>query len=715
MNFKIYIIFILSGFIFTAGAQEYVTGIQVNEAVAIEAVKMDINNNQSSRDIEDEDTDPVLLPFFDDFSTSNISPDQMKWDGYSVFVNKDFAYMPVNVGAATLDAIDNKGKVYKDATWVPFKADELMSNTIRLDSLFDPITRKLSPADSVYFSFFYQPQGVGDAPQESDSLILEYSRETGDMVFSHMDSVQVSVNIYMQSENDTIWPLDTLWAPGGCNPEVFTINYEILVWGDEIEVACDSVFVKEVVWDRIWYAEGMSLEDFYTEHGRYMKQVMIPITDTSYFKDNFRFRFRNYASVSNENYPASWRSNGDQWNIDYVYLNWNRFKGDTTYRALTFSQRAPSFLKNYEVMPYRQYRYSPTSNTNPDFRLYIANLDNIEHNTKYSYHVQQVNGSFAYSYDGGSCNLMPFYEVGFQQCVGCGSAHACPPVNSVFSLDYDRDTTSYIIKHYISDSSDQNSIVDSAIYHQGFYNYYAYDDGTPEGGYGVQSDIGSIASQFNLNVADTLWGVQMYFNRTLNDANEFYFDLVVWSDNNGKPGEELFREEGKKVEWEDGLYHFYPYMLDEPKVITGTVYIGFEQVRKEYFNIGLDANNDNQDKNFAYYFDEWHKSTVPGSLMIRPMVGPEMILSVNNSSDNEEIAELKIYPNPASTYFRIANSDIKDDPNAELAIFNIYGQKVHQQIGVNSIVHTTSQSPGVYIVKIQSHGRNYSAKLLINR
>lgn len=697
--------------------QEFVTGIQINEAVALEAKKVALENKLYNCDT-DRQVESIQLPFFDDFSTSNIFPDQSLWDGRSVFVNKDFPYMPVNIGVATFDAIDSSGNIYSTGSIAPFEADRLTTQNIRLDSIFIQDARKLTPADSVYLSFFYQPQGVGDIPQLRDSLILEFSRYTGNLIFSHMDSITVISNIYLQNPGDTIKALDTLWAPAsmGCNPLVFTIAYVNTPWGDSVTVACDTVIVPEINWDRMWYSEGLSLEEFKLEYNRDMLQVMIPVTDTSYFIDEFRFRFRNYASLSNENYPASWRSNGDQWNIDYVYLNYNRSKGDTTYRALTFSQRAPSFLRNYEVMPYRQYKASPGSNTSLSFRMYIANLDKIEHNTKYSYHVKQVDGNFKYDYFGGSCNLLPFYEFGFQKCEGCGSAHACPPVNSLFSLDYDRDTTSYIIKHYISDSSDQNSIVDSAIYKQGFYNYYAYDDGTPEVGWGVDGTAGAqVAYQFTLSMADTLWGVQMYFNRTLNNANEFLFDLLVWSDNNGRPGEVIYRLENRKVKWEDGLYRFYPYMLNEPLMLAGVFYVGWEKFNPDNMNIGMDANNNAQDKIFYKTELDWFNASVQGALLIRPIIGSNLVLSANEILTDNDINSIKVFPNPTSGYFSISNAEIENDPNAELKIYNVYGLEMLHKKEISSRVDISSLTVGIYIVRVSSKSKHYTAKLLINR
>jgi len=347
--------------------------------------------------------------------------------------------------------------------------------------------------------------------------------------------------------------------------------------------------------------------------------------------------------------------------------------------------------------------------------MYITNLDNIEHNTKYSYHISQVAGDFDFDYYGGSCNLKPFYEVGFQICDGCGAAHACPPT-TLFAIDFSIDTVSYIIKHYISDSSANNSIVDSAIYHQGFYNYFAYDDGTPEGGWGVDGEEGAkVAYQFTLSKADTLWGVQMYFNRTYSNANEVFFDLLVWSDNNGKPGEIVYRLENQKVKWADGLYHFYPYMLSEPLLVAGTFYVGWQRSGQYKLNIGFDANNDAHSKIFHMNYNEWSTASYPGALLVRPIVGSDMILSTYDLSPVVGIQKIRVFPNPAATYFSILDKDLKNDPYAELKLYSMIGVEVLNQVGVDSKINISYLTNGIYIVKVLSEGKYYTSKLLINR
>ena len=713
--FKYLFAFSLVLFATVALAQEVLTGLSFNEAVRRESAR--IAEQQKTNMLVQEELPVLTLPFFDDFTTSNIVPDKSKWLDRSVFINKDFPYFPVNIGAATFDALDSTGKVYERAEWVPFEADMLTSNAIRLDSVFDPVVRSLSPSDSLYLSFFYQPQGYGRKPEPQDTLILEFSY-MGDTVFAYYDTVMVPLNEILASPLDTIYSGDTIRTPEsyGCDPGLYKISFNTYDWEDVVWLPCDSVMLPKTEWKKVWQVDGSSLEEFVQKHDRYFVQVMVPILDEHYFYQAFHFRFRNYASIANEVIP-SFRSNDDQWNVDYVYLNYNRSKSDTTYKVITFSQRAPSFLRDYQVMPYQQYLAAPVSSTRFDFPMYIVNLDKPSetHDASYMYKVDQVNGDDSFWYNGGVCNLLPFYPGNhFQDTLSCRE-HAKPPVNRSFS--FDEDTTSYIIRHYISDSSDVNIIVDSAIYRQGFYNYYAYDDGTPEAGYGIENAGAMMAYRFNTTIPDTLFGVQMYFNRTKNNANELPFDLMVWHDNNNKPEEEPFYVmEGQKPRWVDkGLYRFYTYLFDDPVAVVGTFYVGWMQYENGSLNIGFDANNDRAENIFYFAEGNWYPSTRSGCLLIRPMVGSNLILGQEDISKGASSQKFKIYPNPARDYITLDKTELTDDPLATLEIYSIYGSLVQSRQGLQDKVDVSNLPPGMYVLRLESKHKMYTAKLLINR
>lgn len=575
------------------------------------------------------------LPFYDDFSSSNIYPDSTKWMDRNAYINSGFPLNPVTRNAATLDVLDDQGNVYDYAISNPFIAEYLSSTTIRLDSVFEPTPKALTPADSLYFSFFYQPQGNGNPPENPDSLVLEFG---------------------------FIEELDT-------------------------------------VWNHVWSTPGRTLSQFLQENdNNFFKQVMIPITDAKYLTSNFFFRFYNYASIVSQSQPNS-RSNEDNWNIDVVYINYDRSIHDTSYPKICFTGQAPSFLNRYQSMPYKHYRANPTASIAENPLLHFSNLDNQNHTLKYSYTVEQVNGVQSYAY----VNDDP---------IEIDSATYCEPysttVYKLFAIDYDRDTTSFIIRHYISDSTVNPPMVDSLVYTQGFYNYFAYDDGTPELGYGVEPSGGAFAVRFDLNELDTLRGVQILFNHTLNDANYNYFDIVVWKDNDGKPGDEVYRLSNLKPRWEDHIYQFSYYKFDRLVKLNGTFYIGIVQQSSGLINIGFDSSRDNSQYNFYNDDGSWHQSLMAGSIMLRPVVGGDYYIDVDEIA---AMPQVRVYPNPASSTIHIDGLD----NGASINLYDITGRMVMHSTftGELSVSQLTS---GLYLLNITTtDGIVISKKIMVNQ
>lgn len=88
------------------------------------------------------------------------------WIDDYAYHNYRFAKNPWSIGVMTFDGIDNKGYPYQMGTTLKGVADYLTSKPINLSSS--------SPSDSIYLTFLYQKQGLGDIPEAGDSLILEF-------------------------------------------------------------------------------------------------------------------------------------------------------------------------------------------------------------------------------------------------------------------------------------------------------------------------------------------------------------------------------------------------------------------------------------------------------------------------------------------------------------------------------------------------------------
>jgi Secretion system C-terminal sorting domain len=655
---------------------------------------------------------PITLPFFDDFKTGGPYPSESRWIDSEAFVNNEVGKFSTNLGVATMDAIDAEGFIYSNANIFPFLADRLTSRPIRLDSVFQPVPAAISRKDSVYFSFYYQPQGYGDKPQEEDSLILQFGHYGQDSSFNYIDSVQVALNEYI-GPNDTVFPGDTLYSP--CDFTWGMMVRDTLYYDDLIMIPCDSVYFPDVEWFEVWGDGGMPLDTFYKKHGSYTKQVTIPILDSvNFYRDDFFFRFLNYASLDTY---APMRSNSDQWNLDYIYLNIGRSLADTFYRDIGFVETSPSMLNNYEMMPYDQYLANPTNSIKDEFKMYITNLDNNTYNTLYKYELTNAEGTFERTYDGGVCNLRPFTSGNdYQNCDECAQ-HACPPWKFLFPLNYSKEYDVFKIQHIIlGDITTSDTIKDTLNYYQRFYNFYAYDDGTAESGYGVQGSGEKVAYRFTLNRPDTLYGLQMFINRTQNDANDMYFDLAVWRDNAGEPGELLFTKANNKPKFPDQLNQMQFYPFNEGVAVSNTFWVGWIQYTNNYLNVGFDRTRDASEQ-ISYYVpgEGWFKTLYDGALMIRPIMSDKYITGTEEIISNQ-VDAIEIYPNPVNG--GVINIRVNGNTNDQIfdySIYNTFGQQIKTGQTQNQI-STKLLNNGVYILRLfwPEKNKTISKKIIIS-
>ena len=573
---------------------------------------------------------PVTLPFFDDFCDGTSSG---RWYFDGAMRNDGFAPLPPTVGMVTLDVYDADGELYPANSDEMTQCDGLESATIRLDSCFYPYPRKVVPEDSVFLSFYYLPGGG----------------------------------------------YGNMWERIGDTPE------------DDDSLVLQFYAPGEDRWHTVWSREGISPDTLFARTGHYWQQVMIPIVEDAYLQRGFRFRFINFASIASSTKPGI-LANADQWNIDYVYLDLDRGVADTFYRDIAFVNPAPSLLRRYQAMPARQFTAEEMKDT---LSMTITNLFSEELACRYDYRVLDADGALLHSYEGGFDNIQPYMPGMHYQT---SAVHARPPVGYVLPVE-DNGTSEFLVVHNVREGVGPSSPLDTMLsyndtvsYRLRFDNYYAYDDGVPENGYGLTSTnvTVSLACQYELNVEDTLTAVSLYFNRTMGEENaSIPFKLTVWDDQDGQPGNVIYQDSQNRKPRFDGLNQYVKYQLESDVLCNGTIYVGFLQQNTDYINLGFDRNNDASAHIFYLTDGTWQTSILRGALMLRPYFGRRGRVGIEQAQS----------PLPLHAYAQGRRIVIEQPQAGSIVIYNTLGQQVYATHAQAARVVTPDLRKGLYIVK----------------
>ena len=359
-------------------------------------------------------------------------------------------------------------------------------------------------------------------------------------------------------------------------------------------------------------------------------------------------------------------------------------------------------------MPYKHYKNNPINEIENAFNMYFTNLDVNTHEVHYTFEVEDNNSDWSYSYSSNPFIINQYHNDGvLKDSIVTG--------NFIYPYNLSADTTSFTIRHNIEVVDEQGDEVagGSIMAQQGFYNYFAYDDGTPEMGYGLVPGDTYFGAQFKVTTLDTLAGVQILFNRTFNNANYNFFDIVVWRDNNGKPGEVLYTLENQRPKWDDGkLYAFSDYLFNDVVKVNSTFYVGIRQRYSKSINIGFDTSKDNSQYCFYNVGTGWENTEYSGSFMIRPVMGKNAYF-VGIDENEDASVKVELYPNPANSVVRIVGVD--DVMANEVVIYDMTGHVVQQYQYCNELNISDLQN-GIYLLRvIMNDGSFETSKLLISK
>ncbi len=592
-------------------------------------------------------SDTLKLPFFDDFSRITVFPDPKKWKDRYAFINATFPVEPISYGVATLDAMDDKGNIYNVGD-KPQSCDSLTSLPIDL-SEFSGTQKK------IYLSFFYQPQGNGEAPETKDSLVVElYSPKdtmwfwawsiTGSTLKPFKSKIiQINNNLFQKgfqfrfrnyvsmSDNDTQFGLGALG-----NFDLWHIDY--------VRLNSDSILEHQTVND-------FSL--LYPLKSSYSDYQAIPWDHV----DSANFNYRRIYM------PITIRTPITTWSLDTTQAK------DT----ITIPVGRGYFMRNvktgaYIITPFTQGEaerlLNDTVYLREDAFLPIISYDGSDEgiietgaflvNTPENIHINDTVKKieyfkYHYAYDDGTA------ERGF------GNPGPVGGVGSYIAVYFQLYRTDYLRAIDILFNKTRNN-----------YN-------------------GSESFQVCVwRSSNVLPGELIY------DSKEFY-----------KPDTTL------------GFGQFMRIILDSAIFIKDEIFIGLRQNTDEFLNIGYDVNDPHKDKIFYNNFGSWENfattNNEEGSLMIRPVMSRNPIaLGIPVKKTPSQIS-MTVSPNPANDfiYFKL------DDDFSRISSVSVYDMLGNKKFVESNDAHKVNVSvlaPGIYILKVTCEdGKNFSGKFVKSR
>jgi hypothetical protein len=208
----------------------------------------------------------------------------------------------------------------------------------------------------------------------------------------------------------------------------------------------------------------------------------------------------------------------------------------------------------------------------------------------------------------------------------------------------------------------------------------------------------------------------MYFTQVAEEAGKDYFLLTVWGQDpySNQPGEILYSMTGARPSYSNEVNKFRIYELDTILVVSGIFYVGWINTTENSLNVGFDRNIDNSSKIFFNSGQQWQTSSKQGSLMIRPLMGREIVYPASAQDLPEK--ELILYPNPVSDLLMIGQSWQLSNDTYIAKIYNLQGSMILQTRSFENGIDVSALPAGIYLLSLANNKGVYlTKKFLIQR
>ena len=457
----------------------------------------------------------------------------------------------------------------------------------------------------------------------------------------------------------------------------FNINGELPDYQDSLKL---EFLNSNQIWEMVWFKVG-GIENF---KGNNFQYEIINVED-NFLHDNFKFKFSN---IGNSEGPF------DSWVIDYIYINNNRSIFDSTFIDRTLTNLNSKIFSEYVSIPIDHFENS--MEILDSMEISIKNLDS---------NIQPINYFFkAFSNDTDeSIDIITGEELspilnGFEtRSIKTGKV-------DITRFNTEKDTLNLNLMFYMTSgdlsSENKNYLNNDTSYSLiKFSNFYSYDDGEAEYSAGLNQKNSELVVKYYTLKQDTLTHLAILFSSINNSYNE-HINLVGYKNIDQ---EKLF-DQKENIDSNNKIITF---KLKNPQIVEDTFYIGFKQNSDTFLPVGLDKNNESNDKIFFKVDGRWNQNKViNGSLIIRPIFAKTdgLITKVDKSEK-----KIIVYPNPSggSVYF-----DQKID---RLFLIDLNGKVVSKVYKNIDNINLNYLVEGTYYIIINVNSKTTINKLIIKK
>ena len=508
-----------------------------------------------------------------------------------------------------------------------------------------------------------------------------------------------SVSIVGSADTLTSKPMNLSTKPSSAGGGVYNLGdsitlsfyYEKQGWGDKPE-SSDSLIVEyfnpaTAKWLRQWSATGPVLAGQDTTFLR----AELRLLNAAFLQDGFRFRFRSYGSLTGSQ---------DVWHVDYIrfYKAYNSISGqmDTSLVDVAFTDPSPTMLNGFTSIPWEHFvSLSSTVRDaiiNDSLKVLYRVNDITPADVGFNNRIYDYAGTYISGFGAVNGNIFPARPKNIDLSYTFG-------VDSIYPLTptFRPDSTFFTIKSYFSNSQSFLGLKsnDTITATQEFYNYYSYDDGSAEAGYDlVSAPNGKLAMRFDILKPDTLRAIRFGFIQQLLDVSNKLFIIKVWSSLN--PETLIYQETNQKPVYIDSINGFATYVLDQIVPVSGTIYVGFQQVSPDGLHLGFDRNTTSNSKMFFNVNGSWTNVNVAdGTFLIRPVMGDSVLFV--GLPDHSFSSHVNLFPNPSNSIIQIESK--QSDQFERTEIYSSQGQLLKSDSFANSF-SVQEFSDGIYFIRI---------------